>query len=105
MIIEEPQRTHACPTASRHPATPKRPAVAVGDLDGVDPGPIERGRDLHDLLGRVLVPNGVHAVAKSTKLVDRGLAKHESVVGATHVGSIGDPNAAAVVTENFGGRW
>jgi hypothetical protein len=37
-------------------------AVAVGDLDGVHPGPVECGHDVADLGGGVAVPDGVHAV-------------------------------------------
>ncbi len=39
-------------------------AVAVGDLDGVDPGRVERGGDPGDLAGGVAVGDGVHAVAQ-----------------------------------------
>ena len=45
-----------------------RQAVAVGDLDGVDAGGVERGGDPATSAGRDAVADGVHAVAQGDVL-------------------------------------
>ena len=54
-------------------ARPRQP-VAVADLDGVDARAIERRRDAPHVVDRILVADGVHAVAQRDVLdVERGL--------------------------------
>ena len=42
--------------------------VAMGDLDGVDPGLVQRLGDAGDMLDAILVADGVHAVAQGDVL-------------------------------------
>ena len=44
-------------------ARPGEP-VTVADLDGIDAGPIERGRDALDVCDGIPVPDGMHTVAQ-----------------------------------------
>lgn len=63
-------------------------SVAVGDLDAVDTGGVERGHDLADVVGGDAVADGVHAVAEGDVL-DEQLCGHRvapcAAVGAAIV--------------------
>src|SRR5687768_14795528 len=60
-----------------------RKAVAMRDLDRVDPGLVERGGDRADLLDPVHVPDRVHPVAQGDVLdVEPGAAL--GIVGGHH---------------------